>query len=92
MAGWEIQYFYFYNEMHLHSGCCFYCHVTPLKFNMEAENEPLEREIPFWQPSFSSSMLNFRGVVFAGVHLNLQMVSMSSTQVPDGLLHSIERI
>ena len=35
---------------------------TPLKFNMEPEHGPLEKEIPFWKPSCSGSMLNFVGV------------------------------
>ena len=35
---------------------------TPLKFNMEPENDPLEKEIPFGNPPFSGSMLNFGGV------------------------------
>ena len=35
---------------------------TPLKFNMEPENRPLEKEIPYWKPSFSGSMLNSGGV------------------------------
>ena len=35
-------------------------HITPLKFNMEPEHQPLEKEIPFGKPSFSGSMLNFR--------------------------------
>jgi len=34
----------------------------PLKFNMEPENQPLEKEIPFWKPSFSGSMLVFGSV------------------------------
>ena len=37
---------------------------TPLKFNMEPEHGPLEKEIPFWKTSFSGSMLNFGGVYF----------------------------
>ena len=32
---------------------------TPLKLNMEPENQPLEKEIPIGNPSFSGSMLNF---------------------------------
>ena len=35
---------------------------TPPKFNMEPENQPMEKEIPFGNPSFSGSMLNFGGV------------------------------
>ena len=39
---------------------------TPLKFNMEPENEPLEEANSFWKPSFSGSgsMLVFGGVIF----------------------------
>ena len=29
------------------------CISTPLKFNMEPENQPLEKTIPFGKPSFS---------------------------------------
>ena len=29
---------------------------------MEPENQPLQKEIPFGNPSFLGSMLNFRGV------------------------------
>ena len=38
--------------------------LTPLKFKMEPENQPLEKEIPLRKPSFSGSMLNFGGVLF----------------------------
>ena len=37
--------------------------LTPPKFNMEPENQPLEKEIPIGNPSFSGSMLNFGGVL-----------------------------
>ena len=45
-------------------GCLGYTYSigTPLKFNMEPENGPLEKEIPFGNHHFSGSMLNFRGV------------------------------
>ena len=38
---------------------------TPPKFNIEPENQPLEKEwkgYSYWKPSFSGSMLNFGGV------------------------------
>ena len=34
---------------------------TPLKFNMEPENQPMEKETPIGKPSFSGSMLSFWG-------------------------------
>jgi len=36
---------------------------TPLKINMEPEKKSLEREVPLGNPSFSGSMLIFRGVL-----------------------------
>ena len=38
--------------------------ITPLKFNMEPENQPWKRRFPFGNPSFSGSMLNFGGVYY----------------------------
>ena len=39
------------------------CRYTPAKFNMEAENEPLEEEIPSgnYQFQVSGSMFSLRG-------------------------------
>lgn len=34
---------------------------TPLKFNLETQNKSLEKEILFWKPAFSGSILNFGG-------------------------------
>ena len=36
--------------------------VYPLKFNMDPENQHLEKEIPLLKPSFSGSMLHFGDV------------------------------
>ena len=60
-------------------GVCFYVvGFTPLKFNMEPENGTLEKEIPFWKPSCSGSMLNFGGVTI--------FLDKNSTPVPPNTL------
>ena len=43
--------------------------TTPLKFNMEPEKKSLEKVIPFGNPSFSGSMLNFGGVPVRSEHI-----------------------
>ena len=35
--------------------------LTPLKFNMDPANQPLEKGDSLWKPSFSVSMLSFWG-------------------------------
>ena len=54
--------------------------MTPLKFNMETENRPLEKEIPKLDThNFSGSMLNFGGVQFVTIGCwyfnNIQLVT-----------------
>ena len=36
---------------------------------MEPENHPLEKEIPFWKPSFPGSMLKLLSVVISPLEL-----------------------